>query len=836
MMMKKTVTSVVLLLLCLITLAQTSPVKVACVGNSITFGAGIQNRDRDSYPSMLGQMLGKEYEVRNYGFSARTMLKKGDYPYMHEQMYKDVLSYEPNIVIIKLGTNDSKAYNWKYGKELKRDMETMVTSFLKLPSKPKVYLCYPPKAYLTGSSINDSIIVNGIIPVIDKVAHKYDLQTIDLHTATSGMQQHFPDKVHPNPVGAAVIAETTYQALTSETKKYDKQAFPGLKTQWEGFDRYDFDYKNRQVIVVTPGTALKGNPWIWRPAFFGAFPSVDKALLEKGFHVAYYDLTHLYGSPNSMRLGDDFYKYMTSNYALSSKVTLEGFSRGGLCALNWAARNTDKVACIYVDAPVCDVFSWPGRKNKELWDGVLKEWQLTDKEMASFKGNPIDVAHIIAKAGIPVISVCGDSDKVVPFEENMKVVRDILAKNGSQVELIVKAGVDHHPHSLENPKPVVDFIVRNQPDYQAKQYINKRGSMKNSFIKFERERKGRVVFLGGSITRMEGWVDLIEEQLKKRFPYTEFDFINAGIPSTGSTPGAFRFKNDALKNGDVDLLFVEAAVNDDTNGFDYVEQVRGMEGEVRQALIANPNTDIVMLHFIYDPFIPIVKEGRTPDVVMNHERVANHYLIPSVNLIQEIAERMEDGEFTWNQFGGTHPAPLGHDYYAASIARLFDSMWKDIDADEKIIPHNIPEKPLDEYSYFNGELLSINNAKLSGWNYVNSWTSNDKIEKRSGFFNVPMLEAKAPGAKLSFKFDGKAIGIFCTCGPSSGIIEYSIDGAPFKKLDTFTGWSSGVYLPWVYMFATELNPGKHELMLRMTGNKNRNSKGYELQIRDFVTN
>ena len=123
---------------------------------------------------------------------------------------------------------------------------------------------------------------------------------------------------------------------------------------------------------------------------------------------------------------------------------------------------------------------------------------------------------------------------------------------------------------------------------------------------------------------------------------------------------AFRLTDDVLSKGKVDLLFVEAAVNDDTNGFSAIEQVRGMEGIVRHALVSNPSMDIMMLHFIYDPFIPKLDKGQMPDVILNHERVANHYLLPSVNLASEIAARRRSGEFTWEQFGGTHPHPLGH--------------------------------------------------------------------------------------------------------------------------------------------------------------------------------
>ena len=103
-------------------------------------------------------------------------------------------------------------------------------------------------------------------------------------------------------------------------------------------------------------------------------------------------------------------------------------------------------------------------------------------------------------------------------------------------------------------------------------------------------------------------------------------------------PGAFRLTDDVLSKGKVDLLFVEAAVNDDTNGFSAIEQVRGMEGIVRHALVSNPSMDIMMLHFIYDPFIPKLAKADA-DVILNHERVANHYLLPSVNLASEIAAR-----------------------------------------------------------------------------------------------------------------------------------------------------------------------------------------------------
>lgn len=821
--------------------AQKKVIKIACIGNSITYGVGTRNPAKDSYPAVLGQMLGDGYEVRNFGVSARTMLMKGDNPYMKEERYRQALDYNPDIVTIKLGTNDTKPQNWRYKSDFKKDMETMIRTLRALPSKPEIYLCYPIPAYAVQWGINDSIIVHGVMPVINRLAAKYGLKVIDLHTPLTGMKECFADNVHPNEKAAVRIAQAIYRQLTGEEPPaHVSQPFPGLKGKWKGFDQYTFAYQDREAIVVCPKHAATGNPWIWRPAFFGAFASVDEELLRRGFHVAYYDLTHLYGSPRARKSGTDFYWNMVRMYGLSPKVTLEGFSRGGLFAYNWAADHPDKVACIYVDAPVCNVFSWPGRspENAGLWKGLLEEWGLADDQMNSFSGNPIDRLKPLTDAGIPVICVCGDSDKVVPFSENSAIVRQRYTAMGAPFELILKPGVDHHPHSLSDPAPVVDFIIRHQPGYEAKQCYTLRGDYRNSYQMFEKERVGTVAFLGGSITEMKGWRDMICEDLKQRFPYTKFTFIDAGIPSTGSTPGAFRLADDVLSKAKVDLLFVEAAVNDDTNAFNAIEQVRGMEGIVRHALLSNPSMDIMMLHFIYDPFIPKLDGGQMPDVILNHERVANHYLIPSVNLATEVAARMREGEFNWEQFGGTHPKPLGHSYYAATINKVLDEMYAPCAvADAAVKPHVLPAVPLDGYSYTNGKLVDIRQAHINkGWQLVPSWTPRLIAETRPGFVDVPMLETDRPGAKLTLDFEGTAVGIFCVSGPAAGILEYSIDGATFKKLDTFTAWSGGLYIPWVYMFDTELPKGKHRLMLRMSKDHHPQSKGTACQIRQFVVN
>ena len=364
-------------------------------------------------------------------------------------------------------------------------------------------------------------------------------------------------------------------------------------------------------------------------------------------------------------------------------------------------------------------------------------------------------------------------------------------------------------------------------------YIVRRGSLANSFYKFAHEKKGCVAFLGGSITEMKGWRNMVQEDLRKRFPDTVFKFIDAGIGSTGSTPHAFRFENDILQKGTPDLLFVEAAVNDHTNKFSPEDQVRGMEGIVRHARQVSPNMDIIMLHFVYAPFLKMLELGIQPDVIMNHERVANYYRITSINLAQEIAERLRDKEFIWEQFGGTHPSLFGHTFYAKAIGNLFDSEQQSMES-QRIQAHSLPGRPLDQLSYSQGAFIDIREAtELDGFKYVESWkpAPTPKASTRNSFVQVPMLEAKEAGASLKLDFTGKAIGIFCVAGPNAGILEYSIDGKPFRKIKTHTTWSNKVYLPWVYMFSKNLKPGQHTLTIRIgKGEKT------ECQIRNFVVN
>jgi pimeloyl-ACP methyl ester carboxylesterase len=244
-----------------------------------------------------------------------------------------------------------------------------------------------------------------------------------------------------------------------------KFQFPGIPSDWYGFEKYEFSAGRDDYLVVAPHRCDPRRRWIWRAEFFGHEPQADIALLKKGWHVVYVKTAAgLYGSPQAVAIWDRCYRHLTGQYGLSRKVILEGFSRGGLLVYNWAAVNPDKVACIYADAPVCDIKSWPGGKGRgkgspEDWSLCLKAYGLTEEQALAWNHNPIDNLEPLAKAGVPLLHVCGDTDDIVPMAENTMVLAERYHRLGGYIEIIAKKGVGHHPHSLQDPTPIVNFIA-----------------------------------------------------------------------------------------------------------------------------------------------------------------------------------------------------------------------------------------------------------------------------------------------------------------------------------------------------------------------------------------
>jgi sialidase-1 len=373
----------------------------------------------------------------------------------------------------------------------------------------------------------------------------------------------------------------------------------------------------------------------------------------------------------------------------------------------------------------------------------------------------------------------------------------------------------------------------------SEDYHIHRSSLKNVYLKMEEGRHVKVAFLGGSITAMRGWRYMLQAYFQERFPEAEFEFIQAGVPSMGSTSDAFRMERDVVRFGPVDLLFVEAAVNDEVKNRMPVEQLRGMEGIVRHARYVGPETDIVFMYFV-DPYkIEKYRQGRVPEVIANHDSVAKYYDISAINLAREVTDRIDAGEFDWeHDFRNLHPSPFGQRIYWRSMVCFLEDEWNRaaVDPRKEITTHSLPEK-MDQGCYDRGWLFPAwQLPHPDGWKYVEVWDPEYKVGKRTNYYHVPVLIGEEPGKVLKYGFEGNAVGIVAVAGPDEGIIEYRIDKGNWQKKDLFTKYSQGLYLPWYYTLGADLDPGRHTLEIRLTGEKNEKSKGTKAHIRYIFVN
>lgn len=204
------------------------PVRIACVGDSITYGAGVEQRDVNNYPAQLGRMLGEGYDVRNFGVSGATLLKQGDKPYNKLKAYTDAIEFKPDIVVIKLGTNDTKPQNWKFKDQYAADYKDLIADFRKANENVKVYVALPVPAFPGNWGINDAGIKGEVIPLAKQVAEETKATVIDLYTPMADKKEFFPDKVHPNKAGATFMTKLIYTALTGKEAPVE---VPALKAK-----------------------------------------------------------------------------------------------------------------------------------------------------------------------------------------------------------------------------------------------------------------------------------------------------------------------------------------------------------------------------------------------------------------------------------------------------------------------------------------------------------------------------------------------------------------------------------------------------------------------------
>lgn len=491
-------------------------------------------------------------------------------------------------------------------------------------------------------------------------------------------------------------------------------------------------------------------------------------------------------------------------------------------------------------------------------DASFDEEKLAD--IASRTGVPpadISPIHQLRKDAAPSIIFHGRADTTVPYATADAFAQE-ATKLGNHCELI---GYDRESHGFFNygrggtPGPAYlktlsklhSFLHKqgflDQPPQgvtPASHNVKLREPLLHSWQAITEKQQATVAFIGGSITEMNGYRPMVCNWMEKSFPETKFTFVNAGISSTCSTTGAFRFQSDVLSS-EPDLILIEFAVNDDQDAAHSREAcIRGMEGIIRHARITNPDADLVVTYFVNPPMLETWQKGEVPLSVAAHESVMERYGVSSVVLAKEIAERISEGTFTWDEYGGTHPAPAGNQIAANLVQDLLSTAWnlkETLVMDDQQVERGELPKAIDKKSYQSGSLTEVSAAKTSdAWTIGTPDWKSIQGSMRSRFENLALLSGSKVGGELKLGFQGTAIGLFVLAGPDAGQVEYQIDGRPMKTKDLYHRHSRGLHYPRTVMLDDQLDDGPHELTLRIGEIAPRENAGSSIRIIAFATN
>lgn len=373
-----------------------------------------------------------------------------------------------------------------------------------------------------------------------------------------------------------------------------------------------------------------------------------------------------------------------------------------------------------------------------------------------------------------------------------------------------------------------------QNKLQSSSFITFNGYSSYFAEKIDKKEPVTIAFLGGSITNMEGWRGLVCNYLTKTYPQNQFKFINAGIPSLGSLPHAFRLQRDVLDSGKIDLLFIESAVNDHVNKTAEQTQRRALEGIIRHTLSKNPKTNIVLMAFAEEDKNNDFDNGKIPTEVKVHSDLAEYYHLPFINLALEVDKRIANKEFTWAaDFKDLHPAPFGQQIYFNTIKSYLEENQKNTDRKSNT---SLP-KIIDKFAYTKGQYVSINAAEnLNTFSINKNWKPSDGLEARPGFVNIPVLESSTRNSTFDLIFKGNAVGIAVLSGPDAGALHYRIDDGEEKTITLYTPWSASLHLPWYLLLGDGLGGGEHKLSIRVSEQHNLKSTGYACRIAYFLVN
>lgn len=610
--------------------------EVVCVGDSITAGAGLAQQH--AWPVLLEQRLGEGAHVVNLGVSGATLLQGTDNPYLSTRRWAAPDTPNADIVIVMLGTNDSvlqeKRKCWDKVDHLEADLTTLCTVIQIRFGNPRILLCSPPPMFANAAGISPQRAADlseraPRLQILARAYRSYALEhdNVDFVDMSRVLKLNMvTDGVHLTPFGSAAIADflaaqlrtTPSTALLSPTDRLS-QAIAELKLQeFHGFDAFDFHLAPGVACkLVRPHTAAKGHPWIWRARFWGHQPELDLALLERGFHLVYCDVSNLYGSPSAVAKWRQAYEFFHEKLGLSPKPILEGLSRGGLIVLNYAVQYPQDVAAIVLDNGVCDFRSWPGGKNGKRsdvdWQQLLAAYGLEDEQAWSGEHSPLRDLEILAKAKLPIHVLLGTADEVVPPAENGARLIELYQQYGGPATSWLKPGKGHHPHGLNPVEPLVRSLLQDldfdhyNPAITALPSVEYRGhpagwgggSWLDQLQKInalaEQHQDLEVVFFGDSITQgMTGSSDRLTHLDGKRAIDRIPNAVSLGLSGDRTEHLRYRLLNGALSKLDPKVIVLQIGVNNINAHHSGEEVAAGLQLLTEDILRQEPQATILI--------------------------------------------------------------------------------------------------------------------------------------------------------------------------------------------------------------------------------------------------
>ena len=239
-----------------------------------------------------------------------------------------------------------------------------------------------------------------------------------------------------------------------------------MEAKWMGYRCEKVQFEGREAIIVRPEVETANRCLAVKTEYWDAFPeAIEIPLLENGFHLCYIKNENRFGMDEDLDRKARFIRFVQEKYGLRKKCVPVGMSCGGMIAIKLAARYPELVSCLYLDAPVINYMSWPcgfgiGTNHPEDYSEILNALGLRDiSQLIAFRDMPLDRIGTLVVNKIPVVMVSGDSDQTVPYCENGIYLEKAYKDSGVEIEVYIKPGGDHHPHGLQEPGGILEFIL-----------------------------------------------------------------------------------------------------------------------------------------------------------------------------------------------------------------------------------------------------------------------------------------------------------------------------------------------------------------------------------------